>query len=163
MSFAKETQELLKAAGWYPGRNVSGQYSLPIIGYPTFVINFLNEYGNLIVRGKKHDYTEVISTTKINPEHGNGEYEDEESKYSFYSEIIKKKLFPLGFFLPAVYHICCDAEGRVYMLGEYCYCRAKNLYEGMQSVILSDWSKSFELDEDTGEWWNRDGEYVPLP
>jgi hypothetical protein len=163
MSFAKETQELLKAAGWYPGRNVSGQYSLPIDGYPSLIINFLNEYGNLTISGKKHSFSDVVEKIEINPKHGEGEYEEEESDYSYYSSLIKRKLFPMGFFLPDHYNICCDAEGRVYMIGEYGYCRGKTLYEGFDNILLGNWAKFFKLDEDTGQWWNRDGEYVPLP
>jgi hypothetical protein len=163
MAFSKETQELLKTAGWHPGRNVSGQYNLPITGYPALAVNFLNEYGNLTISGKKHTYTEVINSIEINPERGKGEYEEEESDYSYYSDIIKKKLFPLGFFMPAVYHICCDADGRVYMLGEYCYCRGKNLYEGIQNILLSDWSDCFEFREDTGVWQSKKGDFKELP
>jgi hypothetical protein len=163
MSFSKETQELLKVAGWYPGRNISGQYSLATKGYPATVIQFINEYGNLIINCKKHDHTEVVNVLEIKPEYGKNEYDEEDGDYSYYSGIIKKKLFPIGFFFPVHFHIGCDAEGRVYILGDACSCRGKNLYEGFDAIILGNWSKSLQLDEDTGQWWNRDGEYVPLP
>ena len=164
MKFLKETEDLLKKAGWFEGRNIPIEdLKLPYTDYPPQIISFLQEYGNLKGECEKQDYTEVVNIFVITPETSLEELEGD-NYIPYYSGIINKKLFPIGATDSGnSYDICCDAEGRVYKIGEYCFCVGKNIYEGIENILLMNTLKSLQLDEDTGKWWNMDAKYVPLP
>ena len=151
-------------AGWTAGRSILNQIKLPIETYPDFVKLFLNEYGLLKVQDidyKSEIQTYVASFIEFNPDISKGEYEDD-GNIDYYSSILQKELYCLGYYTPDAYDICCDAGGRVYMLGEYCYYRGNSIYEGIENILLG-WDNTLQLDEDTGKWWNMDAEYVELP
>ncbi len=162
MEFSKEIKELFKEAGWQSGRNVRNAYVLPYKDYPPFVIDFLNEYANLRVKGLPHESLSVVPEVIIDSDAGAGNLE-EDKVYPYYSGLIKRKLFPLGYILPDGYHICCDADGRVYQISEYCFYVGKGIKEGITNILVMNTLQSLQLDEDTGNWWNIQGVYVPLP
>jgi hypothetical protein len=162
MEFSKEIRKLFIEAGWHPGRNIKGNFALAIEGYPGFVTDFLNEYANLKINCMDVEYSTVVERIEINPEFGKEEYE-EDGFYTYFASLLEKKLFPIAFLSPDSYYICCDAEGNVFMLSEYCYYRGKNLQEGFENIMRSDWSDSLALAEDAVKWRNRSGEYVSLP
>jgi hypothetical protein len=161
MEFSKEIKQLLREAGWHPGRNVKGSYILPVSGYPPFVVNFLNEYASLKIDCMKHEFFSSVDELLISPEEGKYEYEAD-GFYTYYNELLKTRLFPLGLFSPT-YNVCCDETGRIFLIGEYCCYRGKNLHEGIENIMRSDWGDSLDLDEETVKWRNRAGEYVSLP
>ena len=163
MEFSDAAITLLKKAGWYIGRKLDvEELILPYDDYPQLVIDFLREFGNLEGDCEKQSYTEVVNSFYSFP---SMEKEDltGDNFYPYYSKLIDKKLFPLGGYLPDSYYICCDNDGRVYMIGEYCYFWGNNLIEGIDRILRGNWRNSLQLDEDTGKWWNDDAEYVELP
>lgn len=162
MNFSREAEALLKKAGWYEDRELSlEELDLSYDDYPEFAVDFLKQYGNLKGECAKQDYTEVINIFYIFPAMDMEDLQGD-NDYPYYQSILGKKLYPIGLYIPDGYYFCCDKDGRVYMLGEYCYYRGKNLYEGIENILLG-WANTLQLDEDTGKWWNEDAEYVELP
>jgi hypothetical protein len=161
MDFSKDIKELFIEAGWRPGRNVQGQYQLPISGYPPFVIAFLNEYANLEVKCGKIDSSSAINELEMNPNCSKQEYDDG-GFYHYFMGLLGQPLYAIGY-CTEDYELCCDAAGRVYVMDEQLCYRGKNLREGIENVMRSNWKDSLVLDEDNIKWWNDSGEHVPLP
>lgn len=163
MNFSEKAKQLLRKAGWFEGRNISiEELKLPYNDYPKNIIEFLIEYGNLKGECETQDYTEVVNKFFLFPETNIEELEGD-NYIPYYSSILKKKLYPFGATDSGNgYEICCDTEGKVYKIGEYCFCVGKNLYEGIENILLMNTLQSLQLDEDTGKWWNMKGEYVTL-
>ena len=162
MEFNNKAKELLKKAGWKEGRKISiEELNLPFDDYPSTIITFLQEFGNLEGDCEKQNYTPVIDRFYISPSMPK-EYLIGDNDYPYYQSLIERKLYPIGAYDGNGYYICCDAEGRVYKIGEYCFCVGKNLYEGIENILLMNTLQSLQLDEDTGKWWNMKAEYVEL-
>jgi hypothetical protein len=162
MVFSKKSIELLKKSGWKSGRKITDKdLELPYEDYPESIKIFLREFGNLKVKCEVQDYTDVLNELYLDASIPKEKLSGD-NYIPYYQNILKKKLFPIGLYVPDSYDICCDADGRVYMIGEYCYYRGKNLYEGIENILLG-WDNCLQLDEETGKWWNEDTEYVPLP
>ncbi|MCT3899932.1 SUKH-3 domain-containing protein [Elizabethkingia anophelis] len=165
MNFSDKAQQLLKKAGWYEGRNIPLEdLKLPYDDYPQHVISFLQKFGNLEGDCEVNILPNSLSvnTFFLYPEMDKGELKGD-NYYPYYQSVINNKLYPIGAYLPDGYYICCDADGRVYKIGEYCFYVGGDLYEGIENILLMNTLKSLQLDEDTGKWWNMDGEYVKLP
>ena len=152
----------LKEARWYEGRNIQDELSFNYEDSPNFVKEFHYKYANLII--KRVDDPRMKGEAEL---HIFSDVEQEflkgEQDYPYYQGIIGKRLYPLGVYLPDAYNVCCDADGRVYKIGEYCFSVGKNLYEGIENILLMNTLQSLQLDEDTGKWWNMEAEYVELP
>ncbi|OPC01940.1 hypothetical protein BAS10_18530 [Elizabethkingia meningoseptica] len=164
MEFSDKVKQLLKKAGWYEGRNVPLEdLKLPYGDYPQKIISFLQKFGNLEGDCEAQSYTSVINKFFLVPE-TDSELLEGDNYIPYYTSIIREKLFPIGATDSGNgYDICCDAEGRVYKIGEYCFYVGKDLYEGIENILLMNTLNSLQLDEDTGKWWNMDGKYVNLP
>lgn len=165
MNFTSEkTQILLKRMGWFEGRNIPlNELKLPYNDYPEFVLDFLQKYGNIEGECERQEYTEVVNKIFLIPE-TESHLLIGDNYIPYYQSLIGKKLYPLGAYDGGNgYDICCDADGRVYMIGEYCYHRGENLHKGIENIILGFWKESKQLDENTGKWWNREGEHKELP
>jgi hypothetical protein len=163
MEFSNKAKDLLAKAGWKAGRYISkADLKLPYDDYPQNVVEFLQEYGNLEGQCAPLDYTEVINDFYLYPEMSKEDLEGD-NYYPYYESVVGRKLYPVGAYLPDGFYICCDVDGRVYMIGEYCYYWGKNIYEGLDRILLNNWRNSLQLDEDTGKWWNDNTEYVDLP
>lgn len=163
MEFSNKAKELLRKAGWKEGRKIAvSDLKLPYSDYPDKVITFLQEFGNLEGDCEKQEYTPVINEFSLFPNVPQ-KILIGDNEYPYYQSIIGRKLYPLGLYLPDGYYICCDADGRVYMIGEYCYYWGNSLYEGIERILLNNWRNSLQLDEKTSKWWNDYAEYVDLP
>ncbi|MBK8445025.1 MAG: SUKH-3 domain-containing protein [Sphingobacteriales bacterium] len=163
MEFSNEAKSLLIQMGWQASRKIPiADLKLPYSDYPSTIIDFLQEYGDIEGYCEKQDYTEVVNELILYPELGESELTGDNT-YPYYQSIIGRKLYPLGLYLPDGYYVCCDAEGRVYKIGEYCFYVGKNLYEGIENILFMNTLLSLQLDEDTGKWWNMDAQYVELP
>ena len=164
MEFSDTVKSLLQNVGWSNNRKVN-KINYPIDNYPEFVKAFLNNLGMLKIKDKEYAnkyQTYVPSFLNLDPMIGKGEY-DSDGYFTYYKSIIQKELYCLGYYSPDNYYICCDNDGRVYKIGEYCFCIGNNLYEGIENLLLMNTLQSFQLDEDTGKWWNMDAEYVEPP
>jgi hypothetical protein len=159
MKFIEKVQEQFKKAGWKEGRNVSEKYKngLRMTEFPLFVRNFLKEYGDLTILDCKPQKSEVINKLRIDIDYGGFE---EEEDYQYYLNKLGKPVYPFALIEPDGYRIACDADGKVYMLGDYTFLIANSLKEGIEILVQDDWSKGYQqLDEKTGKWikdkkWN---------
>lgn len=152
----------IQKAGWHEGRSLEGKIGFSYEDTPQFIKEFLYQYAELKIERVLHPSlkgkAEIHLFSEMEPEDLTGD-----NDYPYYQGIIGKKLYPIGLYIPDGYYICCDVDGRVYKIGEYCFYVGKNLYEGIENIILMNTLQSLQLDEDTGKWWNMDGDYVSLP
>lgn len=164
MYFSEKAKEILKKAGWYEGRKISIEdLKLPYDDYPQSTISFLQEFGNLEGYCEVQNYTSVVNKFFLLPETEIDLLEGD-NYIPYYSSIIGKKLFPIGATDSGNgYDICCDVDGRMYKIGEYCFYIGKNLHEGIENILLMNTLNSLQLDDETGKWWNMKGDYVSLP
>lgn len=161
----KNVIEQLEKVGWKENNLVSKEIKYPLNNYPSFVKDFLQNICFLKVQDVafKNEYqTYTPSYIEFDPMKGHQHY-NADGDFTYYSSLLKKQVYCLGYYSPDGYYICCDADGRVYKIGEYCYCVGKNLYEGIENILLMNTLVSLQLDEETGKWWNMKGEYVDLP
>jgi hypothetical protein len=159
----KKVIEQLKKTGWKENRIVSKEIKYPLIDYPNSIKEFMKNICFLKIQDieYKNDYqTYVPSFLEFDPMLGDGHY-DSDGDFTYYISLLKKQIYCIGYYSPDGYYICCDADGRVYMIGEYCYYRGKNLSEGIENILLG-WDNCLQLDEDTGKWWNEHTQYVDL-
>jgi hypothetical protein len=165
MEFSNKVKDLLKKSGWKEGRKLSiEELDLPYEDYPAKIVSFLREFGNLQGDCEKITLSnsESINQFYLIPSIDESFLDDNED-YPYYQTIIGRKLYPIGAYNGDSYYICCDEHGRVYMIGEYCSYRGNSLHEGIENILLSNWKNSLQLDEESGKWWNREGEYTELP
>ena len=151
MQFREEVQNQFKKAGWFPGRNVKERFDC-IIGFekfPQFAKDFLYEYGDLEIETLGEYVTGILNTR---PEYL-GIIENYLSKPRYYGNIIT---FPLG-----DYHIDsatmeCDEEGKIYMSSDGPNRMSDDFIEGIERVIMEDYSNVFWWDEEKQEWSQED-------
>ena len=152
MEFTNKVQKQFKEAGWKSGRNVISEYDPNFTNaIPDFLKEFLREYGNLEIEESKTQETKVINKLFISPKRI-GVSSSEVDGFKYVTEIILKELYEFAYFYPDNYYIACDEDGKVYMLGDYVFLRSDNFKEGIEKIVMDDWSGSLELDEETGEW-----------
>lgn len=162
MKFSEEVKKAFFSAGWKKGRRIK-ELNLPYDDYPEKAKAFLGEYGRLIVQCKQLSLTTVITSCIIDPEVDPNRLSEDDT-FSYYSELLGQKLFPLAALDSGNgYEVCCDEDGRVYKIGEYCFHVGSSIEEGFENIIAQNSRKSLQLNEDTGEWWNMEGEIVELP
>lgn len=162
MKFSDETLGYLKKVGWYQGRKLEmKELDLYYNDYPKCAITFLEEFGNLEGFCREQSFTPVINEFSIFPQAVKEMFKSD-SSYRYYESLLNKKLYPIGAYITSSYYICCDSDCRTYMIGEYCIFLGNSLYEGIEKLILQK-GQTYQLDEDTGNWWNDYAEYVELP
>lgn len=159
--FNEEIIKQLKLVGWFEDRSLKDRIQFSYSDTPEFLKEFLYKYGELVVKRVPHQSLSGEAELHLFSEMEQEDLEGD-NYIPYYQSIIGRKLYPLGAYLPDGYYICCDVDGRVYMIGEYCYYRGKNLYEGVENILLG-WNNCLQLDEDTGKWWNDNTQHVPLP
>jgi SUKH-3 immunity protein len=153
MQFRKEVQEQFRKAGWYLGRSVKEKFdSIPRFNeFPQMAKDFLYEYGDLEVEVRGKYVTGILNTKalilgyyKIN------EYLDSKN---YYGNVFT---FPL-----ADYHLDsaameCDAQGRIYMSSDGPNLMSNNFKEGIERVIMEDYSDAFWWDDEKQKWSQED-------
>ena len=151
MQFTDKIQQKFKEAGWRSHRDVSSKYNTTkkIDEFPQFLKDFLFEYGELTVSEVKKYESDITNKLIINP--NLAEYKDD-SLYAFYKTLFGKDIYPFANFEPDGYRIGCDADGKVYMLGDYYFIIGDTFQKGIENLITDNWNESFEFDEETKEW-----------
>lgn len=163
MKFSNQVELILKSAGWHEGRNVLNKLKLPYDDYPSIAIKFLARFARLKGSCITMPFTATQVNFSIDPEVNLQDLLNDDT-FSYYSNIIGSKLFPIGHTDSGNgYEICCDNDGNLYELGEYCFFVGNSLYQGIENVISQNTRDFLQLDEDTGRWWNVEGEEVQLP
>lgn len=162
MTFSEETLKYLKNAGWHSHRKAQrSELKLPYDDYPKKAISFLTEFSGLEGACKAHTYTPIVNEFWISAD-TDKELLSEDGEFFYYQKLLNNKLYPIGGYLPYGYYLCCDADCRMYMIGERCVYLGNTLFEGFDSIILQQ-KEQYLLDEDSGRWWNDEGNYVELP
>lgn len=153
MKFTEKVQKQFKKAGWHQGRNTISRYEnadiLRYTDFPLFLKNFLKEYGDLKVEDCKPYESNVTNILKLGVPYAG--YDKDE----YYEEDLMlhgKLLYPFGFFHPDCYMIACDDKGKIYMLGDYTFLRSETFKEGIEKLLIDDWSGTLEFYEEEKKW-----------
>lgn len=124
------------------------------------MIEFLKEYGGLKIKAindNQSDFPEEYRSSNINefiiePSQARYDNSDEDGDFFYYSRLLNKDLYCLGYFIHDGYYIGCDDEGKTYMLGDYCFLRGESLEEGIENLLTDNWDTSKQFDEDRKTW-----------
>lgn len=146
MQFKKEVQELLEIAGWYKGRNLSSYYNaLPRFNeLPSFLKQFFYEYGNLKVETYKYEPDEVTAVLDLS-----SDWFKEKVSITDSSFFGGQKMFAVGYY-DLDNAVCeCDKHGNVYIVGDAPIIISDNFQEGIERIIMEDYS-------DIKKWWHYD-------
>lgn len=148
-SFSDKVQNYFRTAGWTPGHNSLDTYKdLPVWEeIPAFLRTFLSVYGNLEII--QTDAETVPVRLSVTP---NFLHKATESDHEHIPGILGFDIFIFARQNPDGYYTGCDAEGNVYMLGDYYFLWASSLQEGIEKILTDNWKGVKQLDEDTTEW-----------
>ncbi|MGC4041817.1 MAG: SUKH-3 domain-containing protein [Flavobacterium sp.] len=151
MKFRAEVQSQFEKAGWFPGRNVKEKFDCldGFEKFPQFAKDFLYEYGDLQIETLSKNVLGILNTK---PEYlGNIQgYLLKPRSYGFVFT------FPLGDYDLDCATMECDSEGRVYMSSDGPNLMAENFIEGIERVILEDYSDVFWWDAEKQKWSQED-------
>jgi hypothetical protein len=162
MSFTAEMKEHIKKFGWNPKRQIDlfDDFMLKY-NYPDFIISFLQRFGDLKIHKLQDTNSGIINTTIINPFKSDGM--DADSVSYEYSSDLNQKLYVIGVYLPENFEIAVDVNGAVYLLGEYCWCMGKDIFQGIESIVRVDQWSSLELNPKntaSGIWYDIHGKMI---
>lgn len=156
MQFRKEVQEQFKKAGWYPGRSVREKFdAIPRFHeFPQMAREFLYEYGDLDVPTLTQHAVGILNTKALLQ----GYYKIEEylSSPAYYGNNLMT--FPLADYPLDAACMECDAEGRIYIGGDFPGLISNHFIEGIEKVIMEDYSNTLKWDEEKSKWGKGDYE-----
>jgi SUKH-3 immunity protein len=153
MQFRKEVQEQFKNAGWFPDRNVKETFDT-ISGFnefPTIAKDFLYEYGDLEVEMLGKNVTGIFNTQSSLLKQYN--IENYLNKKRYYGHIIS---LPLAYYDLDNATIECDAEGKIYVSSDGPNLMSNNFIEGIERVIMEDYSEAYWWDDEKQKWSQED-------
>ncbi|MFD4864907.1 SUKH-3 domain-containing protein [Streptomyces sp. NPDC058412] len=111
--FSSETDAALRAAGWFPGRQVDvtgWRRSLEGLSMHTAAEDFLQEFGGIRVEVSGPGMTCMRISFEIDPELGFGE----EDRFLELSRRFNRSLFPVGMTDSSEFILAIDEEGVIY-------------------------------------------------
>ncbi len=151
MQFRKEVQEQFRKAGWHPGRNVKKKFdAIPRFNeFPALAKEFLYEYGDLEVETISDIVTGILNT-KLEML---GNLEAYLTSNAYYGNL---KVFPLGYYDLDNAMMESDATGRIYMSSDGPNLMSNSFIEGIERVIMEDYSDAFWWDEEKKKWSQED-------
>lgn len=147
--FRKEVQEQFKKAGWKSGRNIQSVFN-KIKGFekfPQFLKDFLYEYGDLDVKTLTK-YTEGNMDFKAITK-GVFKINEYIEKPAYYGNVYT---FPIAYYPLENASLECDAEGKIYMVGDYECLVSNDFKTGIEKVIMEDYSDTLEWNPETKQW-----------
>jgi SUKH-3 immunity protein len=151
MQFRKEVQEQFKKAGWYLGRSVKEKFdAIPRFNeFPQIAKDFLYEYGDLEVEMLGNEVKGIL-TTKVE---WLGNIESYLSNEQYYGNIMT---FPLAYYDLDNAIMECDANGKIYISSDGPNLMSNNFKEGIERVIMEDYSNVFWWDDEKQKWSQED-------
>lgn len=151
MQFRKEVQEQFRKAGWYLGRSVKEKFdAIPRFNeFPQMAKEFLYEYGDLEVEMLGTEVKGILRT-KIE---WLGNIESYLAVEQYYGNIMT---FPLAYYDLDNAAIECDANGKIYMSSDGPNLMSINFIEGIERVIMEDYSDVFWWDDEKQKWSQED-------
>jgi len=152
MKFKKEVEELLKKAGWYKGRNVKQKFdAIPRFQeFPTFLKEFLYEYGDLNIETYKHKNDRIVA--HLDTKALLKGYFDIDAYLDTPSKFNNIMTFPIGYYLLDTAVMECDMEGRIYMTSDFPALMSNDFKTGIQKVIMEDYSNTLEWNPEKKIW-----------
>lgn len=152
MKLKKEVQKYFENSGWFEGRNVKSKFD-KIKGFenfPQFLKDFLYEYGDLEVETHKYNKNDVI---------GIMDFKALAKGYFLVNKYLTEPAYYGGkFTFPIAYYdldnatLECDAEGKVYMSGDFPCLVSDDFKTGIEKVIMEDYSDTFGWNPETQMW-----------
>src|SRR5947209_5501189 len=111
--FAPQVEEVLKASGWFEGRNTEGSLHLPD-GFEMFpaASRILVEFGGLKGGHVRAGITMAASDFDLRPELAQGESD----RFQEFEKELGVRLYPLGEAHRGHYFLAIDESGRVYLV-----------------------------------------------
>jgi SUKH-3 immunity protein len=153
MQFRKEVQEQFRKAGWHLGRSVKEKFdAIPRFNeFPQLAKEFLYEYGDLEVEMLGENVTGILNTKALLI----GYYKIGMSldTLMYYGNI---KTFPLAYYDLDGCAMECDTDGRIYMSSDGPNLMSNNFKEGIERVIMEDYSDVFWWDDEKQKWSQED-------
>lgn len=149
MEFRKEVQEILKKAGWYSGRDVRDKFNdiYHFEEFPEFLKEFLYEYGDLVIETQTEFAKGTLDLKAITS--GFFSLDDLNTKAFYGKDLIT---YPIGYYSLDNTVLECDLEGRVYMDGDFPTLMSEDFKEGIEKVIMEDYSNTKEWHPNIKEW-----------
>ena len=152
MKFKKEVQDLFKKAGWYEGRSIRQKFdAIPRFSeFPEFLKEFLYEYGDVELETYKenqNDPTAILDFKALLKGYFKiSEYLDKPSSYGNITT------FPIAYYDLDVTVMECDAEGKIYMTGDFPALISTNFKEGIEKIIMEDYSNTLQWNPKKKIW-----------
>lgn len=151
MKFKEEVELLLKNAGWFENRDIKSEYDT-LTGFdelPSFLKEFLYKYGNLKITTHKYDPSEVNATLDLSIHKRLSKSNQLKRDGSFYSI---PNLYTIGYYDLDNASCVCDDEGQVYMLSDAPTLMSSDFKEGIEKILMEDYSNTKEWHYDVEEW-----------
>jgi hypothetical protein len=144
--FLAATMELLREAGWFPGRDVFGDVQLP----PVFVIfpaaqRVLAEFGHLVMGRQGPGIGKARSRVVIDPMLAWGE----DDRFEEFENLLHTTMYPLGEISGGAF-LVIDEQGRVFIIFEDLFFVADTFDEALDD-LLNGLKQSPVVDEE-GHW-----------
>jgi len=159
MEFSKELKEKFKKAGWSPNKKNKLKNVLKPYNYPQFIIDFLSEYGDLEVFSHSVPRNKIDFRLQI-PKLDLSYAMQEDSEVGLFRELLNKNLYYLGEYNPGGWFICCDDNGYVYKIGDYCFYKGNNLFKGIENILINDKNDSLIYGQKERQWFQRSEDFL---
>ncbi|MCR8944931.1 SUKH-3 domain-containing protein [Streptomyces sp. OUCMDZ-4982] len=116
--FSQEVEDVLRRAGWLPGRRIDiapWKLSATEFVWHAAAESFLQEFGGLRVDISGPGITRAREPFEFDPELAIGEG----GKFANLSELFDRKFSPLGEIGQGEFFLAIDEEGIIYLLGDW--------------------------------------------
>ncbi|SIQ27116.1 SUKH-3 domain-containing protein [Chryseobacterium sp. RU33C] len=152
MKFKKEVQKYFENSGWFEGRNVKSKFD-KIKGFenfPQFLKDFLYEYGDLEVETHKYNKNDVTGIMNFKAlTKGIYKIDGFLKNPRYYGNTFT---FPIAYYLLDNAGLECDADGKVYMSGDFPCLVSDDFKTGIEKVIMEDYSDTFGWNPEIQMW-----------
>jgi SUKH-3 immunity protein len=153
MQFRKEVQEQFRKAGWHLGRSVKEKFdAIPRFNeFPQLAKEFLYEYGDLEVEMLGQHVTGILNTKALLLKYY--KIDNYLTNKRYYGDIMT---FPLAYYDLDNAAMECDANGKIYISSDGPNLMSNNFKEGIERVIMEDYSNVFWWDDEKQKWSQED-------
>jgi len=154
MKFNSKVQKYFENVGWHEGRNIKSKFD-KVKGFnklPQFLKDFLYEYGDLEVETHKYNKNDVTGIMNFKAlTKGIYKLDGYLSKPRPYGNVFT---FPIAYYDLENASLECDADGKIYMVGDYECLVSNDFKTGIEKVIMEDYSDTLEWNPETKQWVN---------
>lgn len=137
--FSLQTEQVLRGAGWYPGRHVPDMVTLwkseaMLAEFHMFqsAERVLLEFGGLTV--DQSDLGETCAREPFQVDPTLAAYEGD--RFSEFSPLVSTQLYPLGEAFNASYYWAIGEDDQLYILWDDIHLLGKNIDEALENLII---------------------------